>query len=184
MRVITTSIFFNKEQITDIFYDAGSYKQDIEGSLGVSFCWFNVDPSSGYGKSLESSINNIKAFRGFKPIGNDVNLAVDHFLRNSSDRYFSSMEQSIKNPDLVKDVLNQDIVIERSPPSHINFSQAINKSNAAVVIGTYIGSSGSDMHGLILFASVPAGIIVAGSAIGIASALQNGLSSAVSRVFR
>jgi hypothetical protein len=84
----------------------------------------------------------------------------------------------------VNEVLNQDIVIEKSPPSLINFSQTINKSNAAVVIGTYIGSSGSDMHGLILFASVPAGIIVAGSAIGIANALQNGLSSAVGRVFK
>ena len=183
MRVITTSIFFDKKDVDGVSYDAGNYTRNIDESLGVSFCWFKVDASRGYGSSLENSINNIKAFRGFRPVENDINLAIDAFIRNRGNNYYSPENNEVMNYELVQEVLSQKIVIERSPPTVEVFSELLKKTNS-VALGAYIGSTGAVIHGIMLFVSVPAGIIVVGSAIGIANGLQNGLSSAVGRVFK
>jgi len=50
-------------------------------------------------------------------------------------------------------------------------------------IGTYLGWSVASDRSVLLFITVPGGIIIVSSAIGLASALAAGLSKSVKRLF-
>jgi len=97
---------------------------------------------------------------------------------------FSRPERSLKNPTIVDYVLTQPIVIERSPPVHINLKGLITATNLPVWIGTYMGWSVVPDHSILLFITVPGGIIIVSSAAGLANALSSGLSTSVKRLFR
>ena len=97
---------------------------------------------------------------------------------------FLRPERSLKNPAIVDYILTQPIVIERSPPFHVNLKGLITTTSLPVWIGTYLGWSVVPDHSILLFITVPGGIIIVSSAAGLANALSSGLSSAVKRLFR
>ena len=97
---------------------------------------------------------------------------------------FLRPERSLKNPAIVDYILTQPIVIERSPPFHINLKGLITTTNLPVWIGTYLGWSVVPDHSILLFITVPGGIIIVSSAAGLANALSSGLSTSVKRLFR
>lgn len=75
-------------------------------------------------------------------------------------------------------------MIERSPPDLMSLKGAITKTNLPVFIGTYMGWSVVPDSSVLLFISVPGGIIVVSSAMGLANALASGLSTSVKRLFK
>lgn len=109
---------------------------------------------------------------------------LDAFLMDAEEFEFSRPERSLKNPTIVDYVLTQPIVIERSPPVHINLKGLITATNLPVWIGTYMGWSVVPDHSILLFITVPGGIIIVSSAAGLANALSSGLSTSVKRLFR
>jgi hypothetical protein len=81
-------------------------------------------------------------------------------------------------------VLDLEIVIEQSPPS-LETLKSIIKKSPGVAIGTYIGFTAvGESHPALLFAAVPMGIVVVGSAIGISRALERGLNHAIEASFK
>jgi hypothetical protein len=52
-----------------------------------------------------------------------------------------------------------------------------------ITIGTFIGLGAAIDHPLVAFVTVPAGIIIISSAVGIAKAFEAGLNKAISRLF-
>ncbi len=52
---------------------------------------------------------------------------------------FSRVERFRKNPNIVEYILTAPIVIERSPPVHVNPKGLITATNLPVWIGTYMG---------------------------------------------
>ncbi|MDR3467374.1 MAG: hypothetical protein P4M07_15695 [Xanthobacteraceae bacterium] len=84
------------------------------------------------------------------------------------------------NPSAVAYVLDQLIVIENSPPEGVPFASLI-KGASAATIGAYVGVHAADGN-LLLFLTVPAGILVVGSAIAVTNAINQGLNKAVERI--
>jgi hypothetical protein len=109
---------------------------------------------------------------------------IDSFLIDAQEYEFNRSERSIKSPDLVEYVLTQPIVIERSPPLHVSLKGILTTTNLPVWIGTYMGGSVVPEHSVLLFITVPGGIIIVSSAAGLASALSAGFSRSVKRLFR
>lgn len=67
------------------------------------------------------------------------------------------------------------VVVERSPPTAESVMGLLSRGSG-VALGAYLGfAAAQDVSPLLLFASVPGGMLVCGTAAGIADALQRGL---------
>jgi hypothetical protein len=84
--------------------------------------------------------------------------------------------------DLAEEIWRGDVVYEQSPPKTAKLSALI-KGSSAAAIGAFIGAEVAGPDYPLLFATVPAGIIIVGSAFGISRGLETGLAEAVSRLF-
>jgi hypothetical protein len=111
-----------------------------------------------------------------------VRQFIDLSLRGLEDsfRYQTSkfLVEPIRNPEAVDYVLAANIVIEQSPPDWALLKDLIKKS-PGVAIGTYIGMQAAGQYPQLMYITVPAGIMVVSSAIGISKALAKGLNKKV-----
>lgn len=183
MRIITTWMYFNPSQITG----EGKYRrrrgrsEEVEPGIGIAWCvgdTANLMP-----------ISSLKVFNTLQDEDDEFNETVlrryiDAFLADAEEYDFIRPERSIKNPDVVDFVLNEPFVIQRSPPDLLSLKGAITKTNFPVWIGAYMGWSVVPDHSVLLFISVPGGVIIMSSAVGLANALGSGLSTSVKRLFR
>jgi hypothetical protein len=186
MRVLTTWMYFDRSQIKggEPPRFSGRPAEEIDPGIGVA--WFGGDTTS-----LMDPIHNLKAFRLLPRHEKEVPLTEEH-LRNYVDLFligarefeFGRPERSIKNEQVVEYVLTQPIIIERSPPVGITLKGLLTKTNLPIWIGSYMGWSVAPDHSVLLFITIPGGIIVVGSAIDVANALGAGLSKSVKRLFR
>ena len=186
MRVLTTWMYFDRSQVREgePRRFRGRPAEEIEPGIGVA--WF-----AGETSNLMEPIHNLKAFRPLRghrereePLTEEsLRNYVDLFLMDADEFEFDRPERSMKNEQIVEYLLDQPIVIERSPPFHITLRGLITATNLPIWIGTYMGWSVAPDHSVLLFITVPGGIIVVSSAIGLASALGAGLSTSVKRLF-
>jgi hypothetical protein len=155
-----------------------------EPELGIGVAWCEGDTTT------LMSVSNLKAFRPFPGLGREefneevFRSYLDAFLMDTEEFEFSRPERSLKNPNVVDYLLTQPIVIERSPPIHVSLKGLISATNLPVWIGTYMGWSVIPDHSVLLFITVPGGIIIVSSAAGLANALSSGLSTSVKKLFR
>ncbi|MDP4026618.1 hypothetical protein Q8W71_28830 [Methylobacterium sp. NEAU 140] len=155
--------------------------EDVEPGIGIAWC-------AGDTTSL-LPISNFKLFHELRAEKEDFNEQVlrqyiDAFLSDEEEYDFIRPSRSIKNPSIVDYVLAERFVIERSPPDLLNLKTAITKTNLPVWIGTYMGWSVVPEHSVLLFISVPGGIIIVSSAVGLANALSSGLGTSVKKLFQ
>jgi hypothetical protein len=87
-----------------------------------------------------------------------------------------------KNADIARFLADAEIIIERSPPEAVPLSVLLARGGP-ITIGTFIGLGAAIDHPLVAFVTVPAGIIIISSAVGIAKAFEAGLNKAISRLF-
>lgn len=185
MRILTTWMYFDSSQITAEPPWRGRRRgrgEEPEPGIGVAWC-------AGDTTTL-MPVSNLKVFRSL--LGQEREEFSEEIFRNYLDAFlmdaeefeFSRPERSLKNPTIVDYVLAQPIVIERSPPFHVNLKGLITTTNLPVWIGTYMGWSVVPDHSILLFITVPGGIIIVSSAAGLANALSSGLSTSVKRLFR
>ena len=92
-------------------------------------------------------------------------------------------EWRVANPAITDALLNTQVIYESSPPQLLPLRE-IAKGGAAVVIGTFIGYGVADGNYPLMFSTIPAGIIVIGSAIGISRGLENGLNKFIENLFK
>lgn len=78
------------------------------------------------------------------------------------------------NSRITRFILDQDIVVERSPPVGVPFGNLLRLS-PDVLVGSYIGIQTAQGNPMLLFATVPAGILVVGAAWSLSKAMQKGL---------
>lgn len=74
------------------------------------------------------------------------------------------------------------VIVENSPPEAVPFSMLLRSASTAVV-GTYIGIRMAGSPALMLL-TVPAGLLVIGSAMGVAKALEKGLNKRVRKLLK
>ena len=155
--------------------------QDLESefprnvfSPGVSVCWFSapeLGPKTAFGgDQILVPANDADTFdtRAF------ITLLLVEPLGNSEYYTFQSTE------DAVDAILNLPVVIEQSPPQTVPLTQLLARATATPTIGTLLGYSLAANHPLMLL-TVPLGIVVVGSAIGVSEGLQKGLAKRVER---
>ncbi|WP_156816351.1 hypothetical protein [Oceanibaculum indicum] len=183
MRIITTWMYFDPSQVAgDESYRRGRGRGDkVEPGIGIAWCAGDT--------STLMPISSLKAFRKLQDLNEEFNETalhryIDAFLLDEDEFDFSRPDRSIKNSDLVDFVINEPFVIQRSPPDLLSLKGAITKTNFPVWIGTYMGWSVVPGDSVLLFISVPGGIIIVSSAVGLANALGSGLSTSVKRLFR
>jgi hypothetical protein len=91
--------------------------------------------------------------------------------------------EDISNLHFVSAALNAPIVIEQSPPTTIPLGTLIAKA-PGIAIGTFIGMQVAGDATYLMFVTVPGGILVVSSAIGISKALEQGLNRLVARLMK
>src|SRR5262249_54162867 len=84
--------------------------------------------------------------------------------------------------DLATFILQQEIVLERSPPFTLPLQSIMSKA-PGIAIGTYVGLQAAGSEPLLMLITVPGGILAVSSAIGISKALERGLHKAVEKLF-
>lgn len=183
MRGLSTWMYFDNDQIKGNMERRRPRGEESEPGIGVA--WFAGETSS------LMPISNLKIFRELPGAHQELSLNVellrnylDLFLVDANEFEFDRPERSLKNPEVVEYLLSEPFVVERSPPAHLSLKGLITSTNLPVWIGSYMGWSIVPEHSVLLFITVPGGIIVVSSATGLASALAAGLNRSVKRLFR
>ncbi len=89
----------------------------------------------------------------------------------------------IMNPGIIPFVLQQNIVVEESPPVWIPFKDLLKKTTSPVCIGSMVGMAIGAEHPILMLLTVPAGIVVVGSAVGVSAAMAAGLNKKIKKLF-
>jgi hypothetical protein len=190
VRVITTWMYFDEEQIKGEFRSGHPDRGPRRGEKpepGIGIGWFPGDTAE-----LMTPIDNLKVFRKLRRARErDTPLSletlrgyIDLFLLDADEYEFGDKERSLKNENVIDYVLSQPFVIERSPPLHMTLKGMITSTNLPIWIGTYMGWSVVPENSVLLFITVPGGIIIVSSAAGLANALSAGLSKSVKKLFK
>jgi hypothetical protein len=182
MRVIRTEMYFDDSSVNaaDAHHRKRSMRRFNEKkNHGLAFAWFRNDGDDSF------SIKSHKWFEG-KEIGIDqIDLALDLLLRDVDEFEITRMlsGESVRNPEIIDYVLQQSIILEHSPPVAIPFKNLLKKTNSALLIGAYVGYASAGDNPALMILTVPGGIIVVGSALGVADAMAYGLNKQIKRLF-
>jgi hypothetical protein len=160
MRVIRTELYFSPETLDELSHS--------EGDPNVSFAWTKheqtvVDFRSSeiVGKVFALSSDEIPAF--IATVLRDV-----PYIPTLNWTQVSSIRQTVEY------VLQQNIVVERSPPESTPFSALIKGATPIAGIGTYLGIQMASGDTLLMI-TVPLGILLVGSAVALTKAIEVGL---------
>lgn len=190
MRVIRTEMYFEQPDVRGF----GGYRRrppsgprSEEQQPGIAFAWFRTDAMID-----RADIENIKAFRPLRPEQpdfpnrNQIRGLLDLFLRDGDEPEFLRIPRDdlLENPSIVDYLLDQEIVMEHSPPFSISLKGVLDSANTPIWIGTLVGFGAAPWdHPILLLLTVPGGIIAVSSARGIGRAMESGLQKAMKRLF-
>ena len=177
MRVIRTEMYFSEEHIFGLNRRRTSHARNP----GLGFAWLRTDrPAHGVDEQLledhyfDRQEGAATAF---------LDLAIRGQERSETISQPNAFFGAIYNQRLVQEVLNGDIVIENSPPEAVTFRSLLAKA-PGVAIGTMVGMKAAGDTSLLMLLTVPTGIVVCSSAIGVSKALEKGLNKAVEKVIK
>jgi hypothetical protein len=171
MRIIRTEMYFNARK--------GRHSEKRSPNKNICFAW------------IKDGVLDTESFpNDFADGVREVSIRELPFLIDTviDDKDYSRIERDdyrIVNSEIIESILNDDIVIENSPPQGFNVKELLNQTNTIVVVGSSIGSAaavGVGMPFLVIF-TIPAGMIVVGTALGVSSGLANGLDRWIRRKF-
>jgi hypothetical protein len=148
----------------------------------ISVAWFAGD--------LEDPAN-LGYLDGFLRFTLDGRPLVERFLAlvlqgadDTDPRILSAPVDLSAAMPVVDYILDQPIVIERSPPKSFPLKRLLGESTQ-IVIGAYFGSAVAPANSpLLMLVAAAGGIIVIGSAKGISTGLERGLAKKIERAFK
>jgi hypothetical protein len=146
------------------------FPSGMEDAKPLQSSWFTsrwVSPLFAITKQLQLTYDDStdKSVPALPTIGSDIIEQLSSVLSNF-------------NISAITRLAEADVVVQRSPPLDIPLKGLLSKS-ASTVIGTYLGYAVAGDHTSLLLASVPGGIIVVGTAIGVSRALETGFAQLV-----
>lgn len=175
MRVLRTEFYFDDRETHPLTGEKAG-----EQNFGVAAAFFKSEDSS----ILPSVIGDV--LDGQLILAED-GAAARHFLPIFLENLFRGIEQpedalivraSREFEPYLRFFNDSTVVIEQSPPSGLEW-QLMVKSASSVTIGTFVGLSIAPSNSPLLLLTIPAGIIVVGTAIGISRGLENGLNKKI-----
>jgi hypothetical protein len=181
MRVICTEMYFDPSSVRSIL-------KEWQKNPGLSVAWLHIqdhDPPSG--DEIHSILDDKQPKMTFPDSSKIFDIFTDLSIQNVQGQVATDAIQKgdwkVENPGIVEFLRNADIVYENSPPLSLPLRE-IAKAGAPVVIGTFLGYNVADGNYLLMYVTIPGGIMVIGSAIGISRALENGLNKFIERLFK
>jgi hypothetical protein len=167
MRVIQTTLYID---------DHHRLFQSPKHNPGIAFAWFKGEFHDG---DVASLVKGDPINRHSQEVRIFLQLALE-----SSERQFKQDRRGpVGNDGTVNEVIDASVIIENSPPEAIPFSVLLRKASSAVV-GTYIGVRMAESNPVLMLLTVPAGLLVVGSAMGVAKALEKGLNKKVQKLLK
>jgi hypothetical protein len=142
---------------------------------GIAVAWIKADTSKLSLSELDS-FNSIEQFDG--KVDDDQLIRFLGAAIQETVQLTPKIEE--QNLALVVSLLNEEIVVQSSPVDAIPLGKLLGGATAAS-IGTGVGVLAAGGNPLLMIVTIPAGIIIIGSAIGISKGLENGLRVAVER---
>jgi hypothetical protein len=187
MRIIRTEMYFDEDQVSgyEMFRSRHPRRGEAGKNPGLAFLWIKHEEDDVM--ELYSSPEFMAISRGSESFveTDDIRGVIDLFIRDADETSFLRItpDGRIRNRDTVDFVLDQQIVMEHSPPFSISFKTVLDQKNSPMWIGTFIGADMAWDHPVLLLITVPSGIIIVSSALGIGAAMQAGLNKTIKRFF-
>jgi hypothetical protein len=178
MRIIRTEMYF--EDVEDV---GPGVSKAARMNPGVGVAFLNVESPANFpfGSILKKPIvvenTNEREVRRF------LDLAVRGTERSYGHPYSKYWQDEVHNGAIVDFIMNANIIVEQSPPSWETFKTLVSKS-PGIGIGTFVGFQLAGAHTELMILTVPIGIVVVSSAIGISEALKKGLNKKVEALFK
>ena len=177
MRVIRTEMYFSEEHIFGLNRRRTSHARNP----GLGFAWLRTDwPARGIDEQL---LEDRHFDRQEGAATAFLDLAIRGYERSETISQPNAYFGATYNQSIVQSVMNGNIVIENSPPDAVTFRSLLAKA-PGVAIGTMVGMKAAGDTSLLMLLTVPTGIVVCSSAIGVSKALEKGLNKVVEKVIK
>jgi hypothetical protein len=148
---------------------------------GLGFAWLHTDQPA---RGIDEQLLEERYFgRQEGAVATFLDLAIRGYERSEIISQPNAYFGTTYNQGIVQSVMNGDIVIENSPPEAVTFRSLLAKA-PGVAIGTMVGMKAAGDTSLLMLLTVPTGIVVCSSAIGVSKALEKGLNKAVEKVIK
>ncbi len=180
---------------TEMYFDANSVKfetKERERNPGVVAAWFRMENAEQLDIGEIANLCDAKYARiAPKEAASVFDIFADLAVQNIRSETAQNILQNalakhdyrVANQGVVQFLYDAEIVLDGSPPFPFPLSK-IAKGSAAVVIGTFLGWGVADGNYPLMFVTIPAGIILIGSAIGVSRGLENGLNKWIEDLFK
>jgi hypothetical protein len=179
MRIIRTEMYFERE---------GILQELMQSNRGIAVCWIGVPGQNE--QTLMKLLHELKDERNFAELAFDLptdrlfeNFVSAALTRDTTELNVGELHDpqfQIGSAAELTFALDQNIVIEQSPPTTVKLKELAKKS-PGILIGSYVGmEAAGDAHAL-LFMTVPLGIVIVGSAIGISEGIPQGLNQLIQK---
>jgi hypothetical protein len=167
MRIIRTELYFN-----DVEHE---YKI-ISDDYNVDFTFLPGEVAYPVDEILTPIIQQAS---------NRIDRFIDMVVQGTVQRQFAERiyADTIINRHIVDFIKSAGVVIEQSPPEAIPFASLLRKASS-VTIGTMMGAAVALDNPPLMFITIPAGIIVVGSAMGVSKGLERGLAKKIERLMK
>lgn len=177
MRVLRTEMYFSEEQINGLNRRRTTHAENP----GLGFAWLRTE------RQPRGIDEQLLSHHFFDRQEGAATAFLDLAIRGHENRAtFSTANAyfgSTFNPGIVQSVMAGAIVIENSPPEAVTFRSLLMKA-PGVAIGTLVGMKAAADAPMLMLLTVPTGIVVCSSAIGISKALEKGLNKAVEKFMK
>jgi hypothetical protein len=178
MRIIRTEMYF--EGIEAIGPGVSKVAR-LNPGVGVAFFDIKPPPDFPFSRILKKP----KIYD--EPNDREVRRFLDLCVRGNERSYGRPFSKywaaDVQNVAVVNFLMEANIVIEQSPPSWEQLKSLVSKS-PGIGIGTFVGFEMASNHTELMIITVPLGIIVVSSAIGVSEALKKGLNKKVEALFK
>lgn len=177
MRVVRTEMYFAEDHI----YGLNTRRTSHARNPGLGFAWLRT------GRPVHGIDEQLLEYRYFDRQEGAAMAFLDLAIRGyqgsqtiaQPDAYFGATY----NQSIVQSVMDGDIIIENSPPEAVTFRGLLAKA-PGVAIGTMVGMKAAGDTSMLMLLTVPTGIVVCSSAIGVSKALEKGLNKAVEKIIK
>jgi hypothetical protein len=166
-RVIQTTMYL--DEFYGVFALRGS-----RSNPGITFAWFK-------GEFRDDDSLQLVAGDEINRRSQEVRIFFELALTNTERQFEQRRYGPLGNDGTINQIMDADVIVENSPPEAVPFSVLLRNASTAVV-GTYIGVRIAGSNPVLMLLTVPAGLLVVGSAMGVAKALEKGLNKRVLRL--
>jgi hypothetical protein len=176
MRVLRTEMYFPEDQI----FDLNRRRTSHADNPGLGFAWLRTETRP---HGIDEQLLEHRWFDREQRVAMGF---LDYAIRGHERRFPSPNIGdfgSVLNPGIIRFVMDGEIVLENSPPEAVTFRSLLTKA-PGVAIGTYVGMKAAGDTTMLMLLTVPTGIIVCSSAIGVSKALEKGLNKAVEKLIK